>query len=159
MSGDLEIRPFASEAEAVACARMMSATDPWKTLRRDYATCLKMLQDVGRERYAAVRDGALAGFLVLNVRGAFVGYLQTICIDEPFRGTGLGTRLIAFAEERIFREWPNVFLCVSSFNPDARRLYERLGYRAIGTLTDYVVTGSDEILMRKTRGPLNGYRP
>jgi len=159
VSGDLEIRPLASEAEAVACARMMSATDPWKTLRRDQATCLRMLQDVGRERYAAVRDGALVGFLVLNVRGAFVGYLQTICIDESFRGTGLGTQLIAFAEERIFREWPNVFLCVSSFNPDARRLYERLGYRAIGTLTDYVVTGSDEILMRKTRGPLNGYRP
>jgi hypothetical protein len=72
---------------------------------------------------------------------------------------GLGTRLIGFAEERIFREWPNVFLCVSSFNPDARRLYERLGYQAIGTLTDYIVAGCDEILMRKTRGPLDGYRP
>jgi ribosomal protein S18 acetylase RimI-like enzyme len=159
VSADLEIRPFASEAEADACARMMSATDPWKALGRGREACLRMLQDVSRERYAAFRDGALVGFLVLNLRGAFVGYLQTICIDEPYRGRGLGARLIAFAEERIFREWPNVFLCVSSFNPDARRLYERLGYRAIGTLTDYIVAGNDEVLMRKTRGPLDGYRP
>jgi len=156
---DLEIRLLASEDEARACARMMSSTDPWKTLRRDEETCLRMLQDVGRERYVALADGAVVGFLVLNVRGAFVGYLQTICIDERLRGRGIGTALIRFAEDRIFREWPNVFLCVSSFNPGARRLYERLGYREIGPLPDYVVEGHDEILMRKTRGPLNGYRP
>lgn len=158
MSGDLEIRPLASAAEADACARMMSATDPWKTLRRDHAQCLPMLLDADRERYVALLDGALAGFLVLNMHGAFVGYLQTICIDEARRGRGLGTRLIRFAEQRIFRDSPNVFLCVSSFNPDARRLYERLGYGTIGTLTNYIAAGSDEILMRKTRGPLNGYR-
>jgi len=66
----------------------------------------------------------------------------------------LGRQLIAFAEERIFRESPNVFLCVSSFNSDARRLYERLGYELIGELRDYLVRGSSELLMRKTIGPL-----
>src|SRR4029450_3191664 len=104
VSGDLEIRPFASPAEADACARMMSATDPWKSLRRDHAQCLRMLQDVNRERYAALHHGELAGFLVLNMRGAFAGYLQTICVDEAHRSRGLGTRLIGFAEEGIFRE-------------------------------------------------------
>ena len=34
---------------------------------------------------------------------------------------------MAWAEARILRESPNVFICVSSFNPDARRLYERQG--------------------------------
>jgi len=138
---------------------MMSATDPWKTLGRDHGMCLRMLQDVGRERYVAVLGGSVAGFLVVNMHGAFVGYLQTICIDEARRGAGLGTRLIRFAEERIFCESPNVFLCVSSFNPGARRLYERLGYTVVGALGDYVVAGHDEILMRKTRGPLAGYHP
>jgi hypothetical protein len=66
----------------------------------------------------------------------------------------VGSALLAFAEERIFREHPNVFICVSDFNPGARRLYERLGYRLVGELADYVVAGHSELLLRKTRGPL-----
>ena len=49
-----------------------------------------------------------------------------------------------------------MFLCVSSFNPAARRLYERLGYQLVGTLTDYLVPGHDEYLFRKTTGSLGG---
>ena len=40
--------------------------------------------------------------------------------------------MVRFAEERIFREFPNVFLCVSSINPRARQLYERNGFRTWG---------------------------
>lgn len=47
---------------------------------------------------------------------------------------------------------PNVFLCVSSFNPDARRPYQRLGYEYIGELKDFIVTGHSELIYRKTRG-------
>ena len=56
--------------------------------------------------------------------------------------------------DRILRDHPNVFLCVSGFNPAARRLYERLGYTCIGELKDYVVQDQSEWLYRKTRGPL-----
>ena len=55
--------------------------------------------------------------------GAFVGYIQTVCVAPEWRGRGLGAILISFAEERIFRETPIVFMCVSSFNTDAQRLY------------------------------------
>jgi ribosomal protein S18 acetylase RimI-like enzyme len=90
--------------------------------------------------------------------GAFVGYIQTICIHPDHRGQGLGSRLVEFAEQRILRDAPNVFMCVSAFNRDARRLYERLGYRVVGELTDYIVRGHSEILLRKTSGPLTGFR-
>jgi [ribosomal protein S18]-alanine N-acetyltransferase len=89
--------------------------------------------------------------------GAFVGYIQTICIDPSQRGQGLGSRLLEFAEQRILQVSPNVFMCVSSFNLDARRLYERLGYKVVGELTDYIVRGHSEILLRKTVGPLTGF--
>jgi ribosomal protein S18 acetylase RimI-like enzyme len=62
--------------------------------------------------------------------------------------------LIRFAENRILGETPNVFLCVSSFNPMALRLYKRLGYEAIGELTNFIVPDHSEILLRKTIGPL-----
>src|SRR6185295_393094 len=94
--------------------------------------------------------------IILTMRGALVGFIQTVCVDAVTRGSGLGTRLVAFAEERIFRQTPNVFLCVSSFNPRARALYERLGYEVIGELKDYIIEGASEILMRKTLGP---FRP
>jgi len=60
---------------------------------------------------------------------------------------------MGFAEERILRQSPNVFLCVSSFNHRAQTFYERLGYQRVGELPDFLVQGQAEILMRKTRGP------
>ncbi len=136
----------------------MTASEPWITLGRGYLESLRLLQDPTRETYLARQDGARVGFIILNMKGAFVGYVQTICVAPEARGRGLGTRILAFAEERIFRESPNVFMCVSSFNPDAQRLYERLGYERVGELRDYLVRGHSEILLRKTIGPIREFR-
>lgn len=155
----LVIRSMDPDSEAEACARLMATSEPWVTLGRGYDASLAFLRDPAREIHVATFHGELAGFLVLNLQGAFVGYLQTICIAPGLRGLGLGSKLVAFAEARIFREHPNVFLCVSSFNPGARRLYERLGYAVVGELPDYLVAGHAEILMRKTRGPLLTPKP
>jgi ribosomal protein S18 acetylase RimI-like enzyme len=89
--------------------------------------------------------------------GAFVGYIQTVIVAPEAQGKGIGSQLVEFAEERIFKESPNAFLCVSSFNHGARRLYERLGYQYVGELADYIVTGHSELLYRKTRGPWTGF--
>ena len=149
------IRPLIAATEAEACAAFMAASEPWLTLRRGPAACLQLLQEPSLERYAARVDDQLAGVLVLNLHGAFVGYLQTLCVAPDFRGRGVGSALIAFAEDRIFRDHPNVFLCVSAFNHAAQRLYERLGYVVIGELRDYVVAGQSELLLRKSIGPLD----
>jgi ribosomal protein S18 acetylase RimI-like enzyme len=132
----------------------MATSEPWVTLGRSYEASLRIVQDPTREVYVARQGTEVLGFVVLCMTGAFVGYIQTICIHPDHRGRGLGSRLVAFAEERILRESPNVFMCVSSFNHGARRLYERLGYRVVGELTDYIVRGHSEILLRKTVGPL-----
>jgi len=87
-----------------------------------------------------------------------VGYIQTVCIFPEWRNSGIGTTLIAFAEERIFQDTPNAFMCVSSFNQNAQRLYERLGYRVVGELKDYIVPGHSEILLRKTIAPLTQFK-
>jgi ribosomal-protein-alanine N-acetyltransferase len=155
----VNIRPLAGLDEARRCAQMMCSTEPWITIGRTFDESLAMLQDRAREIYVADDDGRIAGFIILNMQGAFVGYIQTVCVDATARGNGLGTRLVRFAEERIFRAVPNVFLCVSSFNPRARTLYERLGYELIGELKDYLIRGASELLMRKTIGPLRGNEP
>jgi ribosomal-protein-alanine N-acetyltransferase len=154
----LAIARLASESEACACARLMTESEPWLTLGRTYEQSLAVVQDPSREVYVAQDQGGLAGFLILCMAGALVGYIQTVCIHPERRGQGLGSRLIEFAEKRILAQSPNVFMCVSSFNRDARRLYERLGYQAVGELTDYIVQGHSEILLRKSVGPLATFR-
>jgi ribosomal-protein-alanine N-acetyltransferase len=158
MEAALEIRPLGSPDEARLCARMMANSEPWITLKRGYEESLALLQDPSREVYVASRGGPVLGFLILNMAGACSGYVQTICVAPEERSRGIGSRLLHFAEERVFRESPNVFLCVSDFNPRARALYEKLGYRLVGELTDYVVSGHSEYLMRKTIGPTRGFR-
>jgi ribosomal protein S18 acetylase RimI-like enzyme len=65
---------------------------------------------------------------------------------------------MVFAEERIFSDNPNAFICVSSFNKGARRLYKRLGYEVVGKLKDYIIPGHSEFLLRKTTGPLTEFK-
>jgi ribosomal protein S18 acetylase RimI-like enzyme len=137
----------------------MSTSEPWITLNRHYDQCLISVRRPDREVYLAWEDEKRVGFLILSMVGAFVGYIQTICVAPDARGRRLGTRIIAFAEERIFREGPNVFMCVSSFNERAKTLYLRLGYEAVGTLMDFIVAGHHEILLRKTRGPISTFTP
>jgi len=154
--GAIDVRVIAGDDEAQACARIMAASDPWRMLGRDFDASLAIVRDRSREVYvaAAPDTGEIVGCLILNMTGAFVGYIQTVALREEWRGRGLGTQLIAFAEARIFRESPNVFICVSSFNHRAKALYERLGYEVVGELRDYIVQGHSEWLLRKTTGPL-----
>jgi ribosomal protein S18 acetylase RimI-like enzyme len=152
------LRPVESSTEREACARLMSETEPWTSLGRTFAESLVVLSDTSRELYWAGVGEEWAGFLVLSMQGAFRGYIQTICLLPEWRGRGLGTDIIAWAEARIFSESPNVFMCVSDFNVAAFRLYQKLGYQVVGRLEDYLVRGSAEILLRKTTGPWGEFR-
>lgn len=151
------IRPVAGEDEIKTCARMMASSEPWVTLQRDYETAVVNLSMPSKEIYVATIADQIAGFIVLNMQGALTGYLQTICVAPDYRSKGIGRRLIAFAEERVFRDSPNLFLCVTSFNEGAQRFYKSLGYEMIGVLKDYVIAGYDEFLMRKTIAPLRDF--
>ena len=92
------------------------------------------------------------------MHGAFVGYIQSVCIAPEWRSKGIGSQLMAYVEKRIFSETPNAFICVSSFNNGAQRFYERLRYEVIGELKDYIISGHSEILLRKTTAPLAEFR-
>ena len=156
---DLVMRPLQSAAEASSCAEFMAASEPWLTLGFTAEKVFQRLTDPTREVHVASLDQQIIGVLVLYLAGPLNGYIQTIASHPDWRGCGLGTRMMRFAEERIFRQSPNVFLCVSSFNHEAQKFYERLGYECVGELLDFLVAGHSEILLRKTRGPLLAFRP
>ena len=156
---EIKIERLRDEAEARACAMLMVTTDSWITLKREFEQAFALVNDSAKEVYVARAGTALVGHIVVNMQGPFAGYIQALVIGPEWRNRGIGARLVRFAEERIFRDSPNVFLCVSSFNQRAQQFYARLGYERIGELRDYVIPGASEFLMRKSVGPKNGFQP
>jgi RimJ/RimL family protein N-acetyltransferase len=155
----LFVRPPAVSLECVddrtgedieACAGMMAASEPWITLKRTADALRPVIADAAKELHVVRDASGIAGFVILDLRGLLNGYVQTICVREDRRGTGLGAAMLTAAELRILDQSPNVFLCVSSFNSRAQKFYARMGYERIGVMRDLVVTGHDEILLRKT---------
>jgi ribosomal-protein-alanine N-acetyltransferase len=155
----IAIMPMERRDEAEWSASLMSGSEPWLTLGRTYQDALKILTDADNERYIARVDDERSGFVVIVMKGTFTGYIKSLAVAPAYRNRGLGHRLIAFAEERIFTEQPNVFICVSTFNPRAKRLYERMGYKVIGLLEDYIVPGHGEYLLRKSIAPMSEFTP
>ncbi|MFI5337363.1 MAG: GNAT family N-acetyltransferase [Opitutales bacterium] len=151
----LRVAPLRRPADRRWAARLMAGSEPWLTLGRNAAATLALLRNPARQCFVATVGRTRVSVLILAADGPLGGYLQAICVAPERRGGGLGTALVQWAEARLFARQPNVFLCVSSFNPGALRLYRRLGYRTVGRLRDYIIPGHDEILLRKTLGPLS----
>ena len=154
MSEALQIRPLSREDELQACARMMAGTEPWITLRRSYEQAVEVFQQNRDLTFVAYLQDDLVGFVILQMEGALTGYIKSLAVDSERRGQGIGRAIISFAEDYIFARKTNVFLFVSSFNPRAQALYTALGYEQVGRVPNLIIEGHDEVLMRKTIGPM-----
>ena len=135
-----------------ACDDIVAASEPWKTLREK----VDFKQAITRgQAFACIRrEGGtieVVGFILFTAEPVFArgGYLRAIGVAPSLRGQGIGGKLMAFAEKAISRRSDYCYLCVSSFNGEARRLYERRGYAAVGELKDYIIAGASETIMQK----------
>jgi ribosomal protein S18 acetylase RimI-like enzyme len=131
-------------------AGIMAASEPWITLGRTLESCRRVCGHLDYPMFVARDRHDRLGFALMNRRGV-VGspYLATLAVAPAVRGRGVGTRLVGFVEDYFRSEAMHLFICVSSFNPRARALYERLGYRQVGELPDYFIEGASECLMHK----------
>ncbi|HEY8780620.1 MAG TPA: N-acetyltransferase [Mucilaginibacter sp.] len=152
----IELTSNASDFEF--CAAMMSRSDPWVKLDMDYEQCLKAFDGPFKEVHVLKKGEEIIGFAIIQTQGTFKGYIQTIAIDESYRGAGYGTKLLQFCEDRILKYSPNIFICVSSFNQAAIKLYTKFGFELVGELKNFVKKGFTELLLRKTVGPMVGYK-
>jgi ribosomal protein S18 acetylase RimI-like enzyme len=154
--GDVIIQT-ANNTDYPVLAEMMAQSNPWLRLRISYDDLLDLVSDNCREVYVAQLDDEIVGGVIIEMNGAFTGYIKSIWVSPDHRDKGIGALLMRYAEERVFKEKPNIFLCVSDFNHEAQRFYETLGYSVVGVLDDYLVSGLGEVLMRKTIAPINEF--
>jgi len=159
MNSEIKIALLSTEEEVHNCTMIMVGSDPWKTLNLKYDDLIKMFRDNMNEVYVAKLNDTILGFIVLYMHGTFRGYVKCLAVSETSRGTGVGKKLIEFAEEKIFKVVPNLFICVSSFNTKAQEFYYKLGYKKVGELEDFITKGYSEFLLRKTLGPLMTCKP
>jgi len=95
-------------------------------------------------------DGLCTGFIWYVPFGAFHSfpYLHIIAVKEEYRGLGIGKKLLSYFEE-VISQSSKVFLVVSDFNPRAKLLYERIGYKEVGVIPNLYKDGVVEYLMMK----------
>ena len=149
-----EIRRIQERDELERCAQLMSDSDPWKRLYFSYDQCLDSLSRPDIEVHGAWAGTEFRGFLAsLAVGISSEPLLEYLCIDADHRGQGVGSELIAYFEEVLFPDADNLYLFVSDINPEAIRLYVRLGYLCVGALPNYNITSQTEFLHRKSRRP------
>ena len=141
------------------CARVMAATEPWITLRRDLEGCRATLVRPGTQLFVAQDQIAQQpitqdhprplGFILLAAYGlAGSPYIACFAVAAEARGRSVGSQLLRFAEEH-FAGSGHLFLLVSSFNHRAQKLYREHGYEFVGELKDYVVAGHSELILHK----------
>lgn len=93
------------------------------------------------------------GFIWIILYGIFHSfpYLHIIAVKEEYRRNGVGKKLLKFFEEICFKDYTKVFLVVADFNPNAKRLYEKIGYIEVGSIPNLYREGITESLMMKIR--------
>lgn len=93
------------------------------------------------------------GFIWFILDGIFHSfpYLHIIAVKQESRNEGIGKKLLKFFEDSCFKDYSKLFLVVADFNPDAKILYEKIGYIQVGTIPSLYREGITEHLMMKSR--------
>jgi [ribosomal protein S18]-alanine N-acetyltransferase len=139
-----------------AVAAIMAGNALWQRYGVTVDSATLRLQE-GLEHGATIAlievDGSVAGFVWYEVEGAFQrsGYIMLIGVDASLHALGLGSVLLAHAENALFSSSASIVLLVSDFNEEAQRFYRRHGYMQVGVLPDYVMAGVNELIFYKRR--------
>lgn len=127
MTGDVVVRRcIAAEVDLIASREPVGKNYARATFaRQESGACCYLVAWLGDE---PVGSG--------EVEWAAVPELKNLRVEPSRRGEGVGTAITA-AAEREAAPLGRLAIGVGTDNPDARRLYERLGYRATGRTETY----------------------
>ena len=145
----VEIREMTvADLMAVMAIEQTAFSMPWRE-----STFESLLHRTDADLLAAFADGRLVGYAVCwtVVDQAELG---NVAVDVEWRNRGVGRRLVEAALERArAREAEECFLEVRESNLVARRLYEELGFAAIGRRRRYYASPVEDALVMRIELP------
>jgi len=106
------------------------------------------------EIYIAIDDNnSCKGFIWYILNGIFHSFpfLHILAVNEEDRKHGIGKKLLKFFEDTCFKDYSKVFLLVADFTPEAKALYERIGYIEVASIPNLYKEGITQDLMMKLR--------
>jgi ribosomal-protein-alanine N-acetyltransferase len=134
------LRP--EDLAAVAQIEQDSYSVPWSE-----STFRNLILRTDTDLICAEIDGEVVGYAVCW----YVldqGELGNVAVDAPWRGHGIGGRLVLAILDRARRRGATeVFLEVRRSNITAQRLYRRIGFREIGVRKAYYVRPVEDALV------------
>lgn len=144
-----------NETQLEACASCLSNCVLGERYFYDRKHTVEFLKDGfdKGEIHLCVNNDTVLGFMRIDPKGTFAKFplLRVIAVNEKHRNQGIGKAMIEFYELMGFEEANKVFLLVSEFNTDAKRLYERLGYTEVGKIPDLYQKDTAEYFMMKKK--------
>lgn len=157
---DIKIREL-EEENIEACAEMTVTTFPWTSFGLKKEGARKFFYDrLGKELvFVATQKREVLGFIAIKRNILYANYIRRIVVKEDARNKGIGAKLVEFIEEMTYSSGlPNVFLVTTTVNEQAVKFYQKIGYKIIGTIPDFVEKGLDEYIFWKTKGPVNKFK-
>lgn len=88
--------------------------------------------------YVAKVNGEIVGYIIIDIKEKDNGFMRyrkllsidTLCIDEDFRGQGIGTKILEFAKNIAKEEnCTEMHLTVNPNNENAIKVYEKFGMK------------------------------
>jgi len=107
----------------------------------------------GHQLYFITLGELTAGLLHLGSRGREIDWLEDLFVLPEYQGRGIGSEAVRLAEELVRRYSPSLYIEVAARNEKAIRLYRRLGYDCLNTITirkdfpgyDYDVVRTEQV--------------
>lgn len=91
-----------------------------------------------KQIYIAKLDSEIVGYMIINIKekeNHAMRYrkqldIEAMCVDEKYRGKGIGTSLLNYAKEiAINNNCTDMYLTVNEENTNAIKTYEKFGMR------------------------------
>jgi ribosomal protein S18 acetylase RimI-like enzyme len=144
----------ASPAVARAQAGWIVDIEPWRGLGYRPTPLGRYLAQVARTGEVWVARGVgrdPVGVVVVTDGFLLGGFIALLAVQPEASGQGIGQRLVAHVEARVFarRRW--LFVSCDADNRAALRFYRRQGFARVGRLPDLVREERTELLLRKPR--------
>lgn len=96
---------------------------------------LKHWSSEGHRLYFIYQDDIIVGFIHMGNRGNAIDWLEDIFVLPKYQNQGIGTKAIALMEEIVHEYSISMYIEVAARNEAAIRLYRKLGYDCLNTIT------------------------
>ena len=146
----LSFRPV-DPATAEKISGALASMEPWLTLGIHAASLSDMLlaADAHLHRHAICLNGTCVGVVAVRNPWLYGPYVALLGVLPQWQGMGIGSAVLSRIEQETKPRPKNLWVCVSSFNEEAKRFYERNAFEPAGSLPGLLCEEFTEILMRK----------